>query len=435
MSIAGQTITVSQAAQTCTYTLAPQTMNFPVAGGTGSLQVTTSCTWTPSATGWIQIAPAAANTFTGSGTVPYTVTANGCAPGRSGSITVATSEQLAITQDGSAANFSISPTSESYSAAATNDRISITTGAGCGWNAFSDVSWMIVSPATASGSGNGAITISLLANTSVQRSGNLHINNGATVALLPVTQAAAAPPPVQLNTIANGADYASNPVSPGEIVSLFGSNIGPATATGLQVAPSGQSITTTLAGVQVLFDNVPAALIYVSASQVNAVVPYEVANNSNGQTVVQVINQGSASGTITMPVVAATPAIFTLQSSGQGAGAILNQDLTVNGPNNRAARGSVVAIYCTGAGVTNPQTADASITGTTPLPRVVAPVSVTIGGQNAAVQYAGGTPGVVAGLTQINAVVPAGVTPGPVVSIQVTIGTVTSPSGVTLAVQ
>ncbi|HTX38462.1 MAG TPA: BACON domain-containing carbohydrate-binding protein [Bryobacteraceae bacterium] len=435
LSVAGQTVSVTQAAQACTYTLTPPTIDFPVTGGPGSFQVQTTCTWSADPTqGWIHL-PANGNaSVTGNGTVNYTVDANGCATGRSGAITIATAEQLALTQDGSPANFAFSPTSESYPATVTNDRIAISTGAGCNWSAFSDVSWLSITSGQ-SGSGNGAIIIQVRANTSVARTGNLHINDGATVTLLPVTQAAPAPPPVQLTSVANGADYATNAVSPGEIVGLFGSNLGPATPAGLQVSAGGASIATTLAGVQVMFDNVAAALTYVSASQVNAVVPYEVANNSNGQTNVQVIYQGAASNTVTMPVVASTPAIFTLGSTGQGAGAILNQDLTVNGPNNRAARGSVVVIYCTGGGVTNPASADASIISATALPYLTQPVSVTIGGQNAAVQYAGGTPGTVAGLTQINAVVPAGVTPGTSVAVSVTIGNGTSPAGVTLAVQ
>ena len=72
---------------------------------------------------------------------------------------------------------------------------------------------------------------------------------------------------------------------------------------------------------QALFDNVAAALTYVSAGQVNAVVPYGVANNSNGQTNIQVVYQGVASNTVTMPVAPSTPGIFTLGASGQGAGA------------------------------------------------------------------------------------------------------------------
>ncbi len=395
LSVAGQSVSVTQAAQTCSYTLNPQTMNFPVGGGSGTLQVQTTCAWQPGGSAsWIQF-PAGNPPVTGTGSVNYIVTANACATGRGGSITVATAQQLVLTQDGSAANFSVSPASESYPPAVTDDRVAIATGVGCGWNAFSDVSWLSITSGQ-SGSGNGAIVIHLLANTSVARSGNLHINNGASVVLLPVTQAAVAAPPVVLTTIANGADYSTAAVSPGEIVGLFGSNLGPAGGAGLVVLPDGKSIATTVAGVQVMFDKVPAAITYASAGQVNAVVPYGVAGNANNQTSVQVIYQGAVSNTVAMPVVASTPAIFTVGASGQGPGAILNQDLTLNGPNNRAARGSVVVIYCTGGGVTNPPSPDASITGL-PLPHLVLPVSVTIGGQNAEVQYAGGTPGTVAG--------------------------------------
>jgi len=434
MTIAGQPVTVTQDAQTCSYSLSPATASYPVAGGKGTLTVTSGCSWQAGASGpWIGF-PNGNPVVTGNGSVNYNVIANPCAPSRTGNITVAPQQQLLLTQDGAAANFSFSPASESYPPTATDDRVTVTTGTGCGWAVFSDVSWMQITSG-ASGSGSGGFSIHLLANTSVQRTGNLHINNGATITLLPVTQAAAAPPPVQLTTVANGADYATNAVSPGELVALFGSNLGPAGGAGLQVSPDGQSIATTIGGVQVLFDNVPAAITYASATQVNAVVPYEVANSANGQTVVQVIYQGQPSSTVTMPVVPSTPAIFTIGASGQGPGAILNQDLSVNSPNNRAARGSVVVIYCTGTGVTNPPSVDASITSAVAPPLVSLPVSVTIGGQRAVVQYSGSAPATVAGLTQINAVVPTGITPGTNVTVQVTIGTVTSPAGVTLAVQ
>ena len=193
LTVAGQTVNVTQAAQTCSYTLTPTPVNFPVAGGPGTLTVQTNCTWTAgSNNNWIQVPPNNNPTVTGNGSVSYTVVANACAAGRSGSIGVAAGQQQVITQDGSAANFTFSPASGSYPATATDDRITVTTGAGCGWNAFSDVSWLSISPATASGSGNGAITIHLLANTSVARTGNVHINNGATASLYTVTQAAAA---------------------------------------------------------------------------------------------------------------------------------------------------------------------------------------------------------------------------------------------------
>ena len=117
-----------------------------------------------------------------------------------------------------------------------------------------------------------------------------------------------------------------------------------------------------------------------------------------------------------------------------GPGAILNQDYSINSGPNPAVRGSVVAIYCTGGGVTNPATVDGSITGT-PLPLLTQDVSVSIGGAPAKVDYSGGAPQAIAGLTQINAEVPGGATPGPAVPVVVQIGKWQSQPGVTMAVR
>jgi uncharacterized protein (TIGR03437 family) len=62
-------------------------------------------------------------------------------------------------------------------------------------------------------------------------------------------------------------------------------------------------------------------------------------------------------------------------------------------------------------------------------------VVVRIGGVSAQVQYQGAAPGIVQGVLQINAVVPTGIAPSGTVPIELTIGGVTSPSGVTLAVR
>jgi uncharacterized protein (TIGR03437 family) len=137
---------------------------------------------------------------------------------------------------------------------------------------------------------------------------------------------------------------------------------------------------------------------------------------------------------MSMPVQASTPGIFTIDASGLGSGAILNQDYQVNAPATAAVRGQVIMIYCTGGGVTNPPSVDGSVTGL-PLPNLTLPVTVTIGGLNADVGYKGGAPTTVAGLTQINAVVPSGVTPGPAVPVLVTIGGVQSQPGVTVSVK
>ena len=124
---------------------------------------------------------------------------------------------------------------------------------------------------------------------------------------------------------------------------------------------------------------------------------------------------------------------------GPGNGAILNQNNSLNGKANRAARGSIVQIFLTGGGVTGPASTDGWVTtqigGQWPL-LVTQPVTVTIGGvASDRITYAGGAPGAVAGLIQIDAAVPETVTPGDTLPLVIGIGTAQSQSGVTIAVE
>src|SRR5208283_1936196 len=114
---------------------------------------------------------------------------------------------------------------------------------------------------------------------------------------------------------------------------------------------------------------------------------------------------------------------------------VLNPDSSINSIARPAARGSIVQIFMTGGGVTNPASTDASIAPTTPpLPYLTLNTTVTIGGLPATVDYWGGAPGNIAGLVQVNATVPNGVAPGSSVPVLVTIGNWTSQKGVTIAV-
>ena len=188
-----------------------------------------------------------------------------------------------------------------------------------------------------------------------------------------------------------------------------------------------------LAGVHVLFDGVPAPVIYASAGQVNVVVPYAVAGKPS--TLVQVEYLGALSPPISLPVAATAPGIFTLDSSGSGPGAILNvADETVNSPSNPAAPGDWVSIFVTGAGVTTPAAVD-GLLAAAPFPQVNAGVKVTMGGVPCQTNYAGSAPGLLSGLTQINAQVPASLTPALDAPVVVMIGGVSAQSGVTVAVQ
>ncbi len=112
---------------------------------------------------------------------------------------------------------------------------------------------------------------------------------------------------------------------------------------------------------------------------------------------------------------------------------MLNQDLTVNSATNPARRGSAIAFYATGGGAL-PGSAEGRL-AQPPFPQIAQPVTVRIGGVTAQVTYAGSAPGIIAGVLQINAVVPPGATTGSSVPIDVTIGGVTSQAGVTLAAQ
>jgi uncharacterized protein (TIGR03437 family) len=127
------------------------------------------------------------------------------------------------------------------------------------------------------------------------------------------------------------------------------------------------------------------------------------------------------------------PALFTQDSSGKGQAAASNQDGTLNGAAHPAKVGSYLSLWLTGAGQMNPSGADGQ-PGAAPLAKPVAPIAVTIGGQAAAVQYAGQAPNTVAGVMQINAQVPSGIQAGNAVPVVVQAGSVSTQTGVTVAV-
>jgi uncharacterized protein (TIGR03437 family) len=184
--------------------------------------------------------------------------------------------------------------------------------------------------------------------------------------------------------------------------------------------------------VRVLFDGIPAPLVYVSATQCSAVVPYFGA--SNPTTHVQVEYQGARSDPLTVPVTATAPGMFTGNASGTGQGSILNQDQSVNSVSNPAASGSIVVLWATGEGLTDPPGVDGR-PAVDVYPAPLAAVSVDIGGYPATVKYAGAAPGYPPGVLQINAQMSTNVQAGNAVPVHITIGGVKSQDGVTLVVK
>jgi uncharacterized protein (TIGR03437 family) len=252
-----------------------------------------------------------------------------------------------------------------------------------------------------------------------------------TLLVIPEAQSAMSVPQPVVSAVTSAASYDATGVSPGEIAIVWGQSLGPATPTPLQVNTNG-TLSSSIGGVQVFFNGYAAPMIYALAGQLSAVVPYEVAGQKTVNVVV--VYRGNASAPFQVAVAASKTAIFTNDSSGHGQGAILNQDYSRNGPANPAPRGQYVFIYGTGEGVTTPPGVDGRISGT-PLPKVNLNCSATIGGQTATLNYCGEAPYATAGLVQVNALIPKSVTPGSAVPVSITIGGVTSQTGVTVAVK
>jgi uncharacterized protein (TIGR03437 family) len=213
--------------------------------------------------------------------------------------------------------------------------------------------------------------------------------------------------------------------------------MGPATPAYATTDPATGKLATTIGGVQVLFHGTPAPMIYASSTQLSAVVPYEMAPVSNPSVWIKYSNQTSNAYPLT--VAATAPGLFSQNASGSGPGAILNQDNSVNGPNYPAAKGSIVQVYLTGEGQTNPASVTGAITTATLPPPQVTPapllaVTVTINGQPAQYAYAGEAPSLVAGMMQLNVQIPANA-PSGALPIVVSIGGNPSQNGVTVSVQ
>jgi uncharacterized protein (TIGR03437 family) len=232
-----------------------------------------------------------------------------------------------------------------------------------------------------------------------------------------------------VTAVTNVASYANGSISPGEMVVIFGSGMGPSSVFLSQLDQQGR-IANALSQVQVLFDGTPAPLIYVSAKQISAMVPYGLAGKTSTQ--IQVVYQGSTSDSFQKPIAPSAPGLFTSDSSGQGQVAMANSDGSYNAASNPAIPGSYVTFYLTGEGQTNPLGSDGNIA--TPTANVALPVTVLIAGRTVQLLYAGSAPGNVNGFAQINVVIPADLQYGGNLPLVVLIGGVASQSGVTLAV-
>ncbi|MGD1071256.1 MAG: hypothetical protein ABSB15_14040 [Bryobacteraceae bacterium] len=239
------------------------------------------------------------------------------------------------------------------------------------------------------------------------------------------------PAPNSLGAVTNAASGFQGAIAPGEIVAVFGSGIGPSTLTEFSVVNG--YIASQIAGTQVYISGYSVPLIYASPNLIAAITPFEIGNSTTAT--VTVVNQGLQTNTLVVPVATAVPGIFTANATGSGQAAAVNQNGSLNSASNPASRGTFVSLYITGAGQTSPAGTDGLIAGSAPYPQTVQQVTAQIGGQSAMVTYAGVTPSVVQGLTQVNVQIPMGIQPGSAIPVALQVAGINAQSGVTLAVQ
>jgi len=277
-------------------------------------------------------------------------------------------------------------------------------------------------------SGDGGAATSALLNgptaVAVDATGNLYVADTGNNAIRLVQFLGTS---MNLAAVANGASNLVSAVAPGEIVTLYGSNLGPGQVAYPTIA---NGVAGSIAGgTQVYMNGAPVPLVYASSTQVAAVVPFSI---TSGTVLVFVTYQGQTSPPITLSVAPTAPGIFTLNSSGTGQAAALNQDFSLNGAGNPANAGTYVSLYATGGGTISPPLQDGAL-GVVPLSSTVLTVTVTIGGKDASVNYAGTALNLISGAIQVNAMVPGGLAAGdaPVV---MKVGGLSSQTGVTVAV-
>ena len=237
------------------------------------------------------------------------------------------------------------------------------------------------------------------------------------------------PPVLAAEAIVGAADFRGGSIAPGSILSVFAE--GSAGLVAAQLDDEGK-FPAALGGVRVLFDEDPGRMIFSTPGQSNLIAPFSIAGKSTVNVELEI--DGLRSPPAQLDVAPTRPQIFSASQQGTGQAALLNQNFSTNGATNPAARGSVIQIFLTGGGQTDPPAVDGALAPTAePLPRF-ANVQVLVGGVECQVVYAGAAPGLVHGVGQINVVVDDAVTPGGAVSLEVRIGGVSSQPEITVAI-
>lgn len=220
----------------------------------------------------------------------------------------------------------------------------------------------------------------------------------------------------RIDAILNSATGASTGLVPGEIVSIYGANLGPPGGDGL-IIDDGLKLGKDVAGTTVSFNGALGAVLYASDTQVNVVVPEGVAFDDS--VVVQLHSNEIPSARVTMPVAATSPGLFPYPLNGRFYAAALNHEGAVQSPSAPLRRGDLVSLWATGLGLPAGQEADGIAARAKELAN--RPV-VRFGGKTASVLYAGLAPFLTVGVTQIVVEVPADAPTGDAIEITLEAG-------------
>lgn len=268
-----------------------------------------------------------------------------------------------------------------------------------------------------------AVSVSVLTGATLDgralaQSGAVTVDTGG-ADLIAVPKGVSGAPSISVSGVVNDASFVT-PVVAGSIAAVFGVNL----SIGQLGSTDPLPLSNTLAQSSFVIGGHATPMYFASPGQVNLQIPWEL----SGQTQTQITATVAASESAAQNVVLAAfaPGIYTLNQSGAGQGAILLANTsTLASAGTPASRGSYISIFCTGLGaVTNPPATGFPATSS-PLSYTVTQATATIGGLPAIVSYSGLAPSLV-GLYQVNALVPAGVTPGSAVAVVIEIGGVTS---------
>jgi uncharacterized protein (TIGR03437 family) len=216
------------------------------------------------------------------------------------------------------------------------------------------------------------------------------------------------PQPGTVTCVANAATYYGYSdtgfvVAPGEIVSLFGNQIGPSNPVTAAFDGSG-NVSSQLAGIEILVGGLRAPILYAAPNQINLVIPFGLA--AGPAQPFELRRNGAVVSKFSVRVLPQHMGLFTLNSTGAGQLAALNQDGSVNSPDNPAALGSTVVVFGTGFGVMTPLPVDGSQSPQASN-KPVSTYQATVSGVDAAIVYIGNAPTLVAGVVQINVRLPS----------------------------